>query len=128
MNYNRQTFDSTTEVVKQLTQLISQILDSANHLTDINMGSAAGRQIVAGEVARQLIDSPSTMVVDPTSCTEGERRAIDAALMPDSEHVYDDDMVEGQENTSKDSQDLDAALMEEHEVFPLTSSADYGTV
>ena len=42
--------------VNALTQRISHILDSANHLTTINMGSKRGRQFVAATIARQLID------------------------------------------------------------------------
>jgi hypothetical protein len=42
--------------VNVLTERISQILDSDNSLTDINMGSKAGRQMVAAAIARQLID------------------------------------------------------------------------
>ena len=43
------------ETVTVLTQRISQILDDAKHLTNINMGSAAGRQFVAAEVAARLV-------------------------------------------------------------------------
>ena len=73
---------------EQLTEIISQILDNASNLTDINMGSAAGRQIVAATVASQMIDGPDVLVVDALNSTDEERRQIDAALMPDSEHVY----------------------------------------
>ena len=44
------------DIVNTLTDRISQILDSDNSLTSINMGSQAGRQIVAAVIARQLID------------------------------------------------------------------------
>jgi len=81
--------------VEQLTAIIGQILDDANHLTTINMGSEAGRQIVAATVARQMIDSPDMLVVDAVNSTDEERQAIDATLeshaMRDSEHVYDSD-------------------------------------
>ena len=73
---------------EQLTEIISQILDNASNLTDINMHSAAGRQIVAATIASQMIDGPDVIVIDTTNSTEEERRAVDAALMPDSEHVY----------------------------------------
>ena len=43
------------QTVKVLTERISQILDGAKELTDINMGSEAGRQIVAAAIARQMI-------------------------------------------------------------------------
>jgi hypothetical protein len=77
---------------EQLTEIISQILDNASNLTDINMGSEAGRQIVAATIASQLIDSPDMLVVDAANSTDEQRQQIDAALesypMPDSEHVY----------------------------------------
>tara|TARA_B100000029_G_scaffold496744_1_gene563446 strand:- start:1148 stop:1315 length:168 start_codon:yes stop_codon:yes gene_type:complete len=51
------THDKTIDTtVNALTERISQILDDAKHLTDINMGSKRGRQFVAAEIARQLID------------------------------------------------------------------------
>ena len=54
----KMTHDNTiNQTVTMLTQRISQILDDAKHLTDVNMGSRRGRQIVAAEIARQLIDS-----------------------------------------------------------------------
>ena len=73
---------------EQLTEIISQILDNASNLTDINMGSEAGRQIVAATIASQLIDSPDMLVVDAANSTDEQRQQIDAALMPDCEHVY----------------------------------------
>ena len=48
-----------SSAVNALTQRISHILDSANHLTTINMGSKRGRQFVAATIARQLIDDQS---------------------------------------------------------------------
>jgi hypothetical protein len=92
---------------EQLTEIISQILDDANHLTDINMGSEAGRQIVAATVASQMIDGPDVLVVDATNSTDEERQAIDTAL---ESHPMRDDSTE--------SQDVDAALFEGSEVFP----------
>jgi len=51
------THDNTiNETVNVLTERISQILDGAKHLTNINMGSERGRQFVAATIARQLID------------------------------------------------------------------------
>ena len=91
----------------QLTEIISQILDDAKHLTDINMGSEAGRQIVAATVASQMIDGPDVLVVDATNSTDEERQAIDTAL---ESHPMRDDSAE--------SQDVDAALHEDSEVFP----------
>ncbi len=44
--------------VNYLTRRISQILDSANHLTTVNMGSEAGRHIVATVIAQQLVTTP----------------------------------------------------------------------
>ena len=53
----KMTHDNTiNETVNALTERISQILDDAKHLTDVNMGSKAGRQIIAAAIARQLID------------------------------------------------------------------------
>jgi hypothetical protein len=43
------------QTVKVLTERISQILDGAKGLTDINMGSKAGRQIVAATIASRMI-------------------------------------------------------------------------
>jgi len=91
----------------QLTEIISQILDDANHLTDINMGSEAGRQIVAATVASQMIDGPDVLVVDATNSTDEERQAIDTAL---ESHPMRDDLAEGH--------NIDAALHEDSEVFP----------
>ena len=77
---------------EQLTEIISQILDNASNLTDINMGSEAGRQIVAATIASQLIDSPDMLVVDAANSTDEQRQQIDAALESyptlDSEAVY----------------------------------------
>ena len=51
------THDNTiNNTVNVLTERISQILDSAKHMTDVNMGSQAGRRFVAAFIARQLID------------------------------------------------------------------------
>jgi hypothetical protein len=52
------------QVVNTLTERISQYLDSAKELTDINMGSRAGRQIVAAVIARQLIYDTCTSAVE----------------------------------------------------------------
>ena len=47
--------DPATTTVNELAQRISQLLDSAKQLTNINMGSSAGRQIVAVTLARGLV-------------------------------------------------------------------------
>jgi hypothetical protein len=65
---------------EQLTEIIRQILDTATHLTDINMGSEAGRQIVAATVASHMIDGTDVLVVDALNSTDEERHAIDSAL------------------------------------------------
>ena len=41
--------------VNYLTRRVSQILDSAKHLTTVNMGSKAGRHMVATVIAQQLV-------------------------------------------------------------------------
>ena len=74
---------------EQLTTIISQILDDhASQIFDTNLHSSAGRQMIAALVARQLIDSADMLVIDPATATDEDRRAIDAALMPDSDHYY----------------------------------------
>jgi len=74
---------------EQLTTIISQILDDhASQIFDINLYSAAGRQMIAAIVARQMIDSPNCMVVDPLTATDEDRQAVDAVLMPESDHYY----------------------------------------
>ena len=82
--------DSIT-AVNQLAQQIRQILDSANHLTDINMGSSAGRKILADYLARQIVGG--------------------ARVGEESD--------EGVENmTFLYSQDIDANLFEDDDLFP----------
>jgi predicted sulfurtransferase len=73
--------------VDQLTEIITQILN-VNHLADINLGSEAGRHIVAATIASQMVDGHDVLVVDVQNASDAERQEIDAALMPDSEHVY----------------------------------------
>ena len=74
---------------EQLTTIISQILDDhASQIFDTNLHSAAGRQMIAALVARQMIDSPNCMVVDPLTATDEDRQAVDAVLMPDSDHYF----------------------------------------
>ena len=65
---------------EQLTEIISQILDNASNLTDINLASAAGRQMIAVTIASQMIDGPDVLVIDALNSTDEERRQIDAAL------------------------------------------------
>jgi hypothetical protein len=69
---------------EQLTEIIRQILDTATHLTDINMGSEAGRQIVAATVASHMIDGTDVLVVDVLNSTDEERHAVDAAFETDT--------------------------------------------
>jgi|TARA_R110000824_G_scaffold212843_4_gene399162 hypothetical protein len=69
---------------EQLTEIIRQILDTATHLTDINMASEAGRQVVAASIASQMIDSPDMIVVDVLNSTDEERHAVDAAFEADT--------------------------------------------
>ena len=47
--------DPATTTVNELALRISQILDNAKELTNINMGSNAGRQIIAVTLARALV-------------------------------------------------------------------------
>ena len=62
------THDNTiNETVNVLTERISQILDGAKHLTAVNMGSKAGRQIVAAAIARQLIDGRGQQDIFPNT-------------------------------------------------------------
>jgi len=57
--------DKELTPVKQLTQMISQILDDhACQLHDVNLQSAAGRQFVGEIIARQMVDDPNMVVID----------------------------------------------------------------
>ena len=57
--------DKELTPVSQLTQLISQILDDhADRLHDINLQSAAGRQLIGEIIARQMVDDPNMVVID----------------------------------------------------------------
>ncbi len=81
--------DNPLTPVKQLTTIICQILDAhATLIDDVNLHAPAGRQIIGKLIASQLIDGPDVFVVDPANSTDEERQFVDAALAPDSEHVY----------------------------------------
>ena len=81
--------DNPLAPVNQLTTIICQILDAhADRIDDVNLHAPAGRQIIGKLIASQLIDGPDVFVVDPANSTDADRRFIDAALQPDSEHVY----------------------------------------
>ena len=81
--------DNILTATGQLSTIICQILDDhSSHIFDINLHSKAGRQIIGDLIASQLIDSADMLVIDPATATDEDRRAIDAALMPDSDHYY----------------------------------------
>ena len=52
--YDNSHMNDAADSVNELTQRISQILDDAKELTYVNMGSKAGRQMVATVIAKKL--------------------------------------------------------------------------
>ncbi len=57
--------DKELTPVKQLTEMISQILDDhAGQLHDVNLQSVEGRQFVGEIIARQMVDDPNMVVID----------------------------------------------------------------
>jgi hypothetical protein len=73
--------DNIMTPVEQLTQIICQILDDhSGQIFDVNLHAEAGRQIIGEIVARQLIDSPAMLVVDPTQATDTQRQLVDTIM------------------------------------------------